>query len=47
MALVWGKGIAGAGGKLAGADQRFDYTVRKPFTARFEGFRITPRDESN
>ena len=36
MSLVWGKAIAGAGGKLAGADQRFDYTVRKPFTARFE-----------
>ncbi|MDQ2878498.1 MAG: MG2 domain-containing protein, partial [Pseudomonadota bacterium] len=40
MALVWGKGIAGAGGKLAGADQRFDYTVRKPFTARFECSRV-------
>ena len=36
MALVWGAGIAGAGGRTAGADQRFDYTVRKPFTARFE-----------
>ena len=36
MALVWGAGIAGAGGKTAGADQRFDYTVRKPFAARFE-----------
>ncbi|WP_174291477.1 MG2 domain-containing protein, partial [Sphingomonas bacterium] len=37
IALVWGGRIAGQGsGKLAGADQRFDYTVRKPFTARFE-----------
>lgn len=36
MALVWGANIAGAGGKLAGAEQRFDYTVRKPFAARFE-----------
>jgi uncharacterized protein YfaS (alpha-2-macroglobulin family) len=40
MALVWGANIAGAGGKLAGADQRFDYTVRKPFTARFECSRV-------
>ena len=40
MALVWGKGIAGVGGKTAGADQRFDYTVRKPFTARFECSRV-------
>ena len=36
MALVWGAGVAGAGGKTAGTDQRFDFTVRKPFTARFE-----------
>lgn len=43
MALVWGKGIASAAGRLAGADQRFDYTVRKPFTARFECSRTHPR----
>ncbi|SEM99890.1 hypothetical protein SAMN05192583_1799 [Sphingomonas gellani] len=43
MALVWGAGIAGAGGKVAGADQRFDYTVRKPFTARFECSRVNPQ----
>lgn len=36
ISLVWSGKIAGASGKLAGADQRFDYTVRKPFTARFE-----------
>ncbi|MFM9828605.1 MAG: MG2 domain-containing protein, partial [Sphingomonas sp.] len=36
MTLIWGAGIAGAGGKTAGADQKFYYTVRKPFTARFE-----------
>ncbi|WP_375398380.1 alpha-2-macroglobulin [uncultured Sphingomonas sp.] len=36
MALIWSGRIASAGGKPAGADQRFDYTVRKPFTARFE-----------
>jgi uncharacterized protein YfaS (alpha-2-macroglobulin family) len=40
MSLVWGAGIAGAGGKTAGTDQRFDYTVRKPFTARFECSRV-------
>jgi uncharacterized protein YfaS (alpha-2-macroglobulin family) len=40
VALVWGANIAGTGGKLAGTDQRFDYTVRKPFTARFECSRV-------
>ncbi|WP_425228594.1 alpha-2-macroglobulin family protein [Sphingomonas sp.] len=40
MALVWGAQIAGAGGKTAGADQRFDFTVRKPFAARFECSRV-------
>ncbi|HEU0045337.1 alpha-2-macroglobulin family protein [Sphingomonas sp.] len=40
VSLVWGAAIAGAGGKTAGADQRFDYTVRKPFTARFECSRV-------
>ncbi len=43
MAIVWSGKIAGAGGKLAGADQRFDYTVRKPFTARFECGRVNPQ----
>ncbi|MCC2981000.1 alpha-2-macroglobulin family protein [Sphingomonas sp. IC4-52] len=47
MALVWGAGIAGAGGKRAGADQRFDYTVRKPFTARFECGRVGPQAGCN
>jgi len=40
MSLVWGAKIAGAGGKEAGTDQRFDYTVRKPFAARFECSRV-------
>jgi uncharacterized protein YfaS (alpha-2-macroglobulin family) len=43
MALVWGAGVAGAGGRTAGADQRFDFTVRKPFTARFECARVNPQ----
>ena len=40
MALVWGRNIAGAGGKLAGADQRFDFKVRSPFTAKFTCSRV-------
>ncbi|MES2095245.1 MAG: MG2 domain-containing protein [Pseudomonadota bacterium] len=36
MSLIWSGKIASANGKPAGADQRFDYEVRKPFTARFE-----------
>ncbi len=47
MALVWGAKIAGAGGKLAGADQRFDYSVRKPFAARFECPRLNPQAGCN
>ena len=43
MALVWGAGIAGAGGRTAGTDQRFDFSVRKPFTARFECGRVNPQ----
>ena len=40
MALVWSGKIASASGKPAGTDQRFDYTVRKPFSARFECSRV-------
>jgi hypothetical protein len=47
MALVWGAGIAAAGGRTAGADQRFDFTVRKPFTARFECSRTNPQAGCN
>jgi alpha-2-macroglobulin len=43
VALVWGARIEGAGGKPAGADQRFDYTVRRPFAARFECSRVNAR----
>ena len=43
MALIWSGAIAGAGGKLAGEDQRFDFTVRKPFAARFECSRVNPQ----
>ena len=47
MALVWGAGIKGAGGRTAGADQRFDYTVRKAFEARFECSRTNPQAGCN
>src|SRR3546814_13434207 len=47
MALVWGAGIKGAGGKAAGADQRFDFTVRKAFAARFECSRVNPQAGCN
>lgn len=43
MALVWSGAIRGMGGPAAGNDQRFDYTVRKPFTARFECSRVNPQ----
>jgi len=36
MALVWPASIASPAGKVAGRDQRFDYTVREAFAARFE-----------
>jgi alpha-2-macroglobulin len=47
MALVWSKDIAGAGGRIAGTDQRFDFTVRKPFAARFECSRVNPQAGCN
>ncbi len=43
MAIMWSGKIASAGGKLAGADQRFDFTVRKEFAARFECGRVNPQ----
>lgn len=36
VALVWPGSITDRSGKAAGRDQRFDFTVRKAFTARFE-----------
>ncbi|MGD9810653.1 MAG: alpha-2-macroglobulin [Sphingobium sp.] len=40
MALVWPADIADQGGKQAGRNQRFDFTVRKAFSARFECGRV-------
>lgn len=46
VALVWPASITGAG-RTAGADQRFDYTVRKAFEARFECSRVNPQAGCN
>ncbi|GAA4774176.1 MG2 domain-containing protein [Stakelama sediminis] len=47
VSLVWGADIASASGRKAGATQRFDFTVRKPFTARFECSRVNPQAGCN
>ncbi|MBB5687614.1 alpha-2-macroglobulin family protein [Sphingobium boeckii] len=46
MGLVWSKAISGAG-RVAGRDQRFDYTVRREFAARFECGRVNPQAGCN
>jgi uncharacterized protein YfaS (alpha-2-macroglobulin family) len=46
VALVWPATISG-GGRTAGTDQRFDYTVRKAFEARFECSRVNPQAGCN
>ncbi|HJQ16682.1 MAG TPA: MG2 domain-containing protein [Allosphingosinicella sp.] len=40
MALIWGGNIRSPAGKLAGEDRRFDYKVRKEFTARLTCGRV-------
>ena len=47
MALVWDAGIASADGRTAARDQRFDFTVRKAFSARFECRRVNPQAGCN
>ena len=47
MALVWDAGIASADGRTAVRDQRFDFTVRKAFSARFECSRANPQAGCN
>ncbi len=47
MALVWDAGIAGADGRTAARDQRFDFTVRKAFEVRFECSRVNPQAGCN
>lgn len=49
MALVWDARIAQAGApaRTAGRDQRFDYSVRAPFTARFSCTRVSAQAGCN
>lgn len=47
MAVVWDAGIASADGRTAARDQRFDFTVRKAFQARFECSRVNPQAGCN
>ena len=43
MSLVWGASIRSPSGRLAGGDQRFDYSVRKEFSARLSCGRVNPQ----
>jgi alpha-2-macroglobulin len=47
VALVWGGNIASGDGRIAGKDERFDFTVRKDFTARVECSRVNPQAGCN
>jgi alpha-2-macroglobulin len=47
MALVWDAAIASADGRTAARDQRFDFTVRKAFEARWECSRVNPQAGCN
>lgn len=40
LTILWGNGIATANGLTTGAPYRLSYTVRPPFTARFECSRV-------
>jgi alpha-2-macroglobulin len=40
MALVWGKSIRSPGGRTAGEERRFDFKVRKEFSARLSCSRV-------
>ncbi len=47
MALVWDAHIAAPDGRAAARDQRFDFTVRKAFAARWECSRVNPQAGCN
>ena len=47
VALVWAAGISSADGRSAARDQRFDFEVRKEFSARFECSRVNPQAGCN
>jgi hypothetical protein len=40
VALVWGKSIRSPAGRLAGEERRYDFTVRKEFSARLSCSRV-------
>ena len=43
MSVVWGASIRSPAGRTAGSDQRFDYSVRKDFSARLTCGRVNPQ----
>jgi alpha-2-macroglobulin len=47
ISLVWGANISSADGRKNGEDQRYDYTVRDAFSARFECKRVNPQAGCN
>jgi alpha-2-macroglobulin len=47
VALVWGKNIAGPTGKLSGRDQRYDFSVRRAFVARWNCSRVNAQSGCN
>ncbi len=47
IALVWGKTIASADGRMSGRDQRYDFEVRKAFTARWSCRRVNAQSGCN
>jgi hypothetical protein len=47
MALVWPKTIRSPGGRTAGEERRYDFTVRKEFSARLSCSRVNPDSGCN
>jgi uncharacterized protein YfaS (alpha-2-macroglobulin family) len=47
MALVWGKSIRSPGGRTAGEERRYDFSVRKEFTARLSCPRVNVESGCN
>jgi hypothetical protein len=47
MALVWGKSIRSPAGRTAGEERRFDFNVRKEFTARLSCPRVNVESGCN
>jgi alpha-2-macroglobulin len=47
VSLVWASGISSADGRPSGRDQRYDFSVRKAFTARWACRRVNPQAGCN